>query len=252
VRPDEPLSDIEPLLALRPSLAVLDGLTEALVLHGLDLRDNTDVARSLALLPRPLQRSGASVVLLDHVAKDTEARGRWAIGAQHKLAGVDVAYLLDVLEPFGRGRDGHVRILVQKDRPGFIRRYAVDKRCADLRLSSSDEGGVSYELAAPEERKVFRPTGLMEKVSRTVEEESGLSKRALRTAEGGKKDYLDLAIELLLAEGFIEPRKDEQAIRHTRKGRSGKPKTPPPWPVAEPWPDCDRPWCKNRGPVAPL
>ena len=110
---------------------------------------------------------------------------------------------------------------------------------------------MSYELAAPEERKVFRPTGLMEKVSRTVEEEPGLSKRALRTAEGGKKDYLDLAIELLLAEGFIEPRKDEQAIRHTRKGRSGKPKTPPPWPVAEPWPDCDRPRCRNRGPVAP-
>ncbi len=96
---------------------------------------------------------------------------------------------------------------------------------------------MSYELAAPEERKVFRPTGLMEKVSRTVEEEPGLSKRALRTAEGGKKDYLDLAIELLLAEGFIEPRKDEQAIRHTRKAVPGSRRHP----HRGPWP--------NRGPT---
>ena len=46
---------------------------------------------------RPIAAAGAAVVLIDHVAKDKEKRGRYAIGAQHKLAGVAVAYGIEVL-----------------------------------------------------------------------------------------------------------------------------------------------------------
>jgi hypothetical protein len=80
VRPDEPLADV----AIREfnscsrdvTLAVLDGVTEALTLHGLDLASNTDVAKWRAQLPRPLARAGAAVLEIDHVVKDREQRGR--------------------------------------------------------------------------------------------------------------------------------------------------------------------------------
>ena len=68
---------------------VIDGVTEAMTMHGLELKDNADVAKFVELLPRPLARMGAAVVLVDHVAKDTGGRGRFAIGAPHKLAGID-------------------------------------------------------------------------------------------------------------------------------------------------------------------
>ena len=76
VRPDEPLDDagraaIEYVLAtFRPTLAVIDGLTDALAIHGVDLRDNTEVANWMRDLPQGLRRRGIAVFLNDHVVKD--------------------------------------------------------------------------------------------------------------------------------------------------------------------------------------
>jgi RecA-family ATPase len=111
IRPDEALGDatlpdLDKALQAEPSIAVIDGLTEAFSQQGLSPLDNSDVAQWLELLPRTIVRTGTSVVLLDHVVKDREQRGRYALGAGHNLAGVDVAYSMRVLEPFGRGRDG--------------------------------------------------------------------------------------------------------------------------------------------------
>jgi hypothetical protein len=104
------------------TLAILDGLTEALELHGLDLRDNNDVAKFVALVPRRIQRTGPAVFSLDHTTKDPERRGRFAIGAQHKLAGLDgAAYSLEVIRAGGRGQESVSRLTVTKDRPGFVR-----------------------------------------------------------------------------------------------------------------------------------
>ena len=177
VRPDEPLedagrADLE-AAANGAQLAVLDGVTEALSLHGLDLASNSDVAAWLDLLPRPLARAGAAVLMIDHVVKDRENRGRYAIGAQHKLAGVDCAYSVSVIEPFGRGRDGRVKVTVTKDRPGHVRSFADEGRVAEARLCSHDDGSVTVTLEAPEGAAAFRPTTLMERVSRAVEDEPG-------------------------------------------------------------------------------
>ena len=237
IRPDEPLSeqassDLTTALSPAPTLAVVDGVTEALSIHGLDLGDNTDVARWLELLPRPLARTGAAVALLDHVVKDKEARGRFAIGAQHKLAGVDAAYRLEVVEPFGRGREGLVRISVAKDRSGHVRQHAAGKRIADLRLMSRADGSVTANLEPPvnAQATTFRPTVLMERVSRAVEEQPGLSKRQLRTAVGGNNDAKDLALQLLIDEGYVEARQDGQARRHYSLHRYEDEETVPPCP----------------------
>ena len=220
VRPDVPIddrgwADLAPALATAPTLAVIDGLTEALTVHGFDLLDNTDIARWLGLVPRPLVDAGAAVLQVDHVGRDREARGRFAIGAQHKLAGVDAHYGLDVLEPFGRGRDGRVKVVVQKDRPGHVRQHADDAgRVAELRLTSRAEGAIGVELAPPAAVDTFRPTWLMEQIARAVEDTPGLSKNAIRARVPGRNEYKDLALELLVAEGNIEARHEGQAHRH--------------------------------------
>jgi KaiC/GvpD/RAD55 family RecA-like ATPase len=220
IRPDEPLAETAVRefgqAAKNVTLAILDGVTEALTLHGLDLASNTDVAKWLEKLPRPLARAGAAVLLIDHVVKDREQRGRYAIGAQHKLAGVDCAYSVRVLEPFGRGRNGTVQITVTKDRPGHVRGAAVDGRVADVRLTSEPDGAVNITVHAATEGSpaTFRPTVLMERVSRAVEEDSGLSKRAIREAVRGRAKHVDLARELLTAEGYITARQDGQADRY--------------------------------------
>ncbi len=217
VRADEPLGDEDryALLEIAPTFVVIDGLTEAFAIEGLDLADNQDAAVLYKRLARPFTRIGAAVLLIDHVVKDREHRGRYALGAQHKLAGVDVAYRLDVAQPFGREREGLVKVTVTKDRPGFVRQHAADReRVALMRLTSID-GVVTATLEAPADHgATFRPTVLMDRVARAVTESPGLSKRSIREAVKGKNSTVDLALDTLIAEGYIEPRRDNARIGH--------------------------------------
>lgn len=157
VRPDEPLNkagrdDLDRALVSPPVLAIVDGVTEAMTMLGLDPLSNRDVARFMEQVPRRLARSGAAVVLVDHVVKAKGERGRFAIGAQHKLAGIDgAAYSFEVLRPFGRGLEGVARIEVAKDRPGFVRQVAAGgKLVGDLHLVSCDDGSVLLEIRTAE------------------------------------------------------------------------------------------------------
>jgi hypothetical protein len=224
IRPDEPLTgavahDLDTALARKPSLVVIDGVTEAFSRQGLNPLDNSDVATWLDLLPRRCVRAGAATLTLDHVVKDREQRGRYAIGAQHKLAGVDVAYSLKVIEPFAHGRDGLVAVKVEKDRPGRVREFASDGQVALIRARSHSNGSVTITLEPPDRQDgpaaAFRPTVLMERVSRAVEATPGLTKSAIREAVRGKAGQIDLARETLISEGCIDARHDgPQAVRH--------------------------------------
>lgn len=102
-------------------LVVVDSVPEALSMAGLDENAATDVSRWFQLLPRPLARAGAMVLVVDHVTKATENRGRWARGSGAKLAAIDgAAYTLETVEPFSRQRSGISTLRVGKDRHGQV------------------------------------------------------------------------------------------------------------------------------------
>lgn len=132
IRPDDPLDPTATAKAAalaqthQPTLAVIDGVTEAIVSMGGSIKDNDDIARFLAALPRPLARNGAAVLILDHVVKDKDTRGRWGIGGQHKLAGIDGgSYTLEIVTPFAIGKPGSSRLIINKDRHGQVRCHAT-------------------------------------------------------------------------------------------------------------------------------
>jgi len=150
IRPEEPLSDAGEtdlrgaLAESAPSFVTIDGVTEAMALHKLSPLDNEDVAAFFEGFPSRLAKDGAAVAKLDHVVKAREARGRYAIGAQHKLAGIDgAAYSLQTVQPFGRGLHGAARIEVVKDRLGYIRAAAAGGKVAgEFHLRSDPTGRV--------------------------------------------------------------------------------------------------------------
>jgi hypothetical protein len=210
LRPDESLGDngwraLEATLMSAPlDLVVLDGVTEAMSLDGLSPLDNVEVAGWLELPRRLIARTGAAAVLVDHLTKDRESRGKFAFGAQHKLAGVDVSYHLKVVEPFGRGLSGEVEIAVQKDRPGHVRRFADEKgRVAIVALISGDDDSVEVRVEPPGAQAEFRPTLLMERISEAIEIGDGLGKRAIRERVKGKTETKDLALALLIRDGYV-------------------------------------------------
>lgn len=155
---------------LKPTLIILDGVTEALALHGHSSLDNDDLAKFGRLITRPLAETGAAVLSLDHVVKDSEGRGRYALGGVHKLNGVSGgAFTVENVSRSGEGLAGRSRILIAKDRPGQLRPHALPGTgdrwwYADFTLDTGLPEPA--ELVPPvEHTEAFRPTALMAKVS---------------------------------------------------------------------------------------
>jgi len=191
-------------------LVILDGVTEAMTLHGLDLSSNPDIARFYELLPRRIADHGPAVLLIDHVVKDHERQGRWSIGGQHKLAGIDgVSYNVRAVEPLGRGRRGTARLTIAKDRYGYVEEIALGRSAAEFHLDSTDPHMAVARLDPPEampttETGEQRPTVLMEKVSRYLEVHPGSTGAAIDAAKLGKAKYVRQALATLVAEGRVE------------------------------------------------
>lgn len=155
-RPTPALTDFARVLDAGPyELAVIDGVTEAMTVEGLSLLENADVATWMRRLPKRLADRGCAVVCIDHVVKNSAERGRYALGAQHKLAAVTgAAYTLRVLRPLARATGttetaGAVMVDVVKDRPGHVRASAVGSTIAVLNASSWPDGGLSLTLDPP-------------------------------------------------------------------------------------------------------
>lgn len=219
IRPDDPIDAVataaleRTLIDHRPTLAIIDGVTEVMVQNGWSINDNDDTARFLLALPRRISRHGVAVVMIDHVPKDKESRGRYGIGAQHKLAGVDGAvYRLEVTKPFGVGRTGTSVITVAKDRPGHVRGFATGgEKVATMQLVSLPGGDVHLSLLTPDDATSgelrVRPTSLMEKVCDAIAalNESGVkpTRNGVLADVAGKKKFVAEALRLLIAEGFV-------------------------------------------------
>lgn len=215
IRPDRPLDDdgrhqLQPHLT-GARLAIIDGVTEAMTTHGYDLNSNADSALFQALLPRWIADHGPAVVMIDHVVKDKEKQDRFALGAQHKLAGIDgAAYIVKCLQPFGRGKTGLARVDVAKDRPGHVREHTHGRgTIAEFTLDASADGLVLQAFLNPpgtangRSSDTFEPTHLMEKISRYVQVNPGMSKKSIEGAMNGKASTIRLALELLVTRGYI-------------------------------------------------
>ena len=191
-------------------------------MHGLELRDNADVARFGRLLLRPIARTGAATVALDHVAKDRDRQGGYAIGAVHKLNGADVAYVLDNRDPFGIGLTGRSQIMIRKDRPGQLRRHGRRSHdglyhYADLVIVSHGEdfAEVSVPAAAADGAAPQRPTAIMAKISAVLASTPGeLSQTSIEGLVPSRAGTVRLALELLVNDGYVTRDKRGQTHWH--------------------------------------
>jgi hypothetical protein len=206
---------------VKPDLVVIDGVTEAMTVEGLKLESNTDVAVFYERLTRPIAKLGPAVLMVDHVVKSRDDRGRYALGGGTKLSGVDgAAFRVETADPFGRGLTGRFRLYVTKDRPGFVSGQAVGLKrlVAEVVAVSNDDGSeVSITLEQPQGPvSDWKPTRYMERMSRHLEDfPDGLSLRVwLQGVDGGRK-YKEQAIDQLVAAGNVRMESKRNAHIHT-------------------------------------
>jgi hypothetical protein len=175
--------------ALQPTLVIVDGVTEAMVMLGLELKENTEIAKFGRMLLRPLADTGAAVVPLDHVVKNNESRGRYALGGVHKLNAVDgVQYMLEAVRPFGINTEGRSRLRVAKDRPAQIRKHALPGGrnpmhwFADLVIRSEGDEFAEAHLYPPVQH-VDDPTDRTAEEEKEAKEETEIKDREAKVLD---------------------------------------------------------------------
>ncbi|MBA8794929.1 hypothetical protein FHX74_002557 [Friedmanniella endophytica] len=226
---DDNAGDLTQLLGdTRPRLVVLDGITEAMGLHGLDPLKNADAAIFGRRVTKRITDTGAAVVSLDHVTKDRENRGRYALGAVHKLNGLSGAqYTLTNRTPFGIGLTGRSTINIAKDRPGQLRAHALPSSSGlhwygDLVLESHNQDFAEVSITPPHQTdEDFRPTELMHRISEALAEYGPLAQRRILAATKGKTDSKRQALDFLILDGYVTERSPHELIKpYPRNGQA--------------------------------
>lgn len=200
----------------KPALVVLDGLAEALAAEGLSEDKPDNVLPFFHQRIRPFTKAGCAVLISDHVAKDKESRGEWPRGSGSKMGRYDGAvYSAKLKKPYSPEIDGFVRLVVAKDRNGGV--GPKGHIATDLHFGHDDEGrpDIRFESPQDEVKEQWKPTALMEKISRFIEAEGPQSTRSLRDL--GNHGYVDKAVAQLKLDGFLAVEKQGSAMMHSIK-----------------------------------
>jgi hypothetical protein len=226
---------LDELVAGGHVLVVFDNVNAGMAMHGFEPERTADAANWLRLFVAPFRGAGATVLLLDHVIKDADRRGRWQAGSIHKMNMIDGAsFEVRVeLQP-SPGRVGRVLLVVSKDRHGAVR--SVSERAGSREVAAvveidgtGDRPSVRVQAptaAAATAAGEFRPTGYMERVSRFLEVRAteDLSQQQIADGVTGKAQHIRRALELLVAEGYVARSTGPRGAllhRHVRPYREG-------------------------------
>lgn len=191
-----------------PSLVVIDSTGEAMALDGLGMGDD-EAAMWFRKMPSRIAKTGAAVVVLDHMTKASEGKGLWPTGSQRKRAAINGAqYVQENVNTFGKDKKGWSKIKCAKDRHG---NYAQKEVVAGLWF----EPGMGFELRSvtanedPGQKMDngdWRPTALMERASKVIEqaEKPPLSTNDVLAGMGVNRNKGGRAIQLLAEEGYVK------------------------------------------------
>ena len=206
------------------TLIVIDGVTEALSLWQKESKDNDAITSWMRQFPRAVAgASGAAVLLIDHVTKNAETRGRFAIGGQAKLATIDgAAYLVEPLEVLAPGKTGTLTLRVTKDRPGAIRKIAGLYRKTDR---TQEAAVITIDSTKPEMNYLIAPplmedqvlANQIEKVDREIvtfiDSNPGATKSMATRGIKGQDSSILARLEILIRDGILENAGNERSYK---------------------------------------
>jgi hypothetical protein len=206
LEPEGPASEeivCELIARWAPTLAIIDAAAGAYALQGLDDNKRGDVERFAVVYVRPFWLREIATILVDHVVKNADNRGRYAIGSERKVGSADVHLGFEAITALARGGAGRYKIVTHKDRGGWLPR----PRAGELELRSDPDGHAitwAFKQPAAESEDGWKPTALMERVSRYLEgRDDPTSRNAVEGDVTGKRDYVRQAVDCLVSEGYV-------------------------------------------------
>lgn len=218
----ELLATINEWAAWKPAYVVLDSIGEMMPMLGAKSVDNDELSGALRALTHPFTKQGACVVTVDHLPKSHEARtSGYAIGGTAKKRAIDgtLIHAEAKISP-APNAIGRIILRIEKDRPGRLRALCAGKYIGTFTLDSTNPGTTTTTIANESpvnQAGVFRPTGVMEAVSRHVEDNDQATFRDIKSTVAGKDSTIRAAIQCLRDEGFLTtlPGRNNSTIHHS-------------------------------------
>lgn len=208
---DQLRSAIADLRKWGPDVLVLDSLGELFPMLGVSTNDADEVTNAMREVLAGPAKDGCCVITIDHLPKAGEAReSGTAIGSMAKKRMARGLYLRAQarVKPIP-GHVGYISLRIDKDTHGQVRKASGGDLAGTLVLdSTAGDDRVSWRIEretpmVPSSDGTPRPTRLMERVSRFVEVNDQCSAREIRTSVGGRSASVDMALHVLILEGFI-------------------------------------------------
>jgi len=139
-----------------PDVAVVDSIGELLPLFGSSSNSADDFTTVHTRVLKPLARTGAAVLAVDHLAKgqDSRAHGPGGTAAKRRAIG-GVSIRVKVKDAFTPGRGGSAYLSVNKDRHGGLRAHCPtgdrEPIAGVFKLNAVADGVLTWAIAAPAE-----------------------------------------------------------------------------------------------------
>lgn len=152
----ELLTVVMDMAEFQPSVIVVDSVGELLPLFGSSSNSADDFTTVHTRVLKPLARTGAAVLAVDHLAKGADSRSHGPGGTAAKRRAIGgVSIRVKVKSAFTPGRGGSAVLSLNKDRHGGLRAVCpVGDRepiAGTFRLKAFTDDVLEYDIIAPAE-----------------------------------------------------------------------------------------------------
>lgn len=111
--------------AWHPAVVVIDSIGELLPVFGASSNSPDDFTRVHTHVMKPLAMTGACVICIDHLAKNSDSRAQGATGtAAERRAIGGTSPRVRIAAAFVPGKGGAAHLLIHKDRHGGLRQHS--------------------------------------------------------------------------------------------------------------------------------
>lgn len=157
---------VEDCAGWHPTLVVIDSVGELLPLFGASSNSPDDFTRVHSVAVKPFAVQGAAVLLIDHLAKNTESQAFGATGTAAKKRVIGgISLRCTAVKPFKPGEGGIAQLTINKDRHGGLRAASPSEEREPLaaKFVLTDRGGdLTWRFTAPESGERSAVAGVME------------------------------------------------------------------------------------------
>lgn len=200
--------DIKELVSLaedvEPAMMLWDSSAAFLARAGLDENSAPDVTGWWSRVLTPIARDlKVAMLVIDHDTKSTES-SRYARGSGAKLAAIDVQFKVEIAKPFTRDQDGMLKLLVTKDRRGYLHRtWQVKVETGNGRITPDFYHATADSFAdawSPAKRKIY---GTLTRDPKTSEEIRELIGSAFPAEKPMARETASRELNELFREGYV-------------------------------------------------